>query len=239
MEVIIRINPKLSITANDWAKDKEELMETCFTSLLGVGGYTVKKHFILDNCPTDWVEFFKVYGEVYEVDMGSKAKTIDKMFELAMDNCTDEVILFLEDDYLWRHDARLEDLEKACLEFGAVTPYDHPDHYLAGNRSFLLRSFENAVWRSCITTTHTFAIRRQILKDNWDDFHFGDNDWQMWTKLSMIGIDVYAPIYPMATHLAKGHEALIYDFKNYYKMLVENNAVMAKGINAKRNKKTD
>jgi hypothetical protein len=230
MEIIVRINPQMSPTANDWAKNKEQLMETCFTSLLAVGGYAVKKHFILDNCPEEWVKFFKIYGETYEVNLQNKAKTVDLMFQVALANTSDEIVFFLEDDYLWRNDARLEDLEKACKEFGAVTPYDHPDHYLVGNRSFLLKIFDNKLWRSCTTTTHTFAVKRQILKDHWDDFHYGDHDWQMWTKLSMIGIDVYSPVYSMATHLAKGHEALHYNWKEYFDILVENNAIMAKGI---------
>jgi len=230
MEIIIRIHPKMSPTANDWAKNKEQLMETCFTSLLAVGGYSAKKYFILDDCPEDWVKFFEVYGEVYPVKINNKRKTIDLMFDLARDKCTEEVVFFLEDDYLWRNDTRLEQLEKACLEFGAVTPYDHPDHYLAGDRSFLLKRFDNSVWRSCVTTTHTFAVKRELLLKHWDEFHFGNHDWQMWTKLLTIGVDIYAPVYSMATHLAKDHEALHYNWKEYFDILVENNAIMAKGI---------
>jgi len=230
MEIIIRINPKISPTANDWAKSKEELMETCFTSLLAVGGYVVKKHFILDNCPEDWIEFFKVYGEVYPVNIGNKRSTIDYMFDLARDKCTEEVILFLEDDYLWRNDARLEKLEEAVKHFGAVTPYDHPDHYQSINKSFLLNEFNGELFRYCVISTHTFAVKRQLFLDNWDEFHYGDHDWQMWTKLSTIGVNLWSPINSYATHLAKGHEALHYNWKEYYNLLVTNNAVMAKGI---------
>lgn len=234
MEVIFRINPKLSPTVNNFTKNKEQLMETCFTSFLAIGGYTVQKHFIMDNCPEDWLNFFKTYGKVYPVEISNKRKTIDLMFKIALANTTDEVILFLEDDYLWRNDTRLEELEKACLHFGAVTPYDHPRHYLNENSYFLLKSFDNKLWRNCQTTTHTFAVTRNILKENWHDFHYGNHDWQMWTKLSSVGVNIFSPVYSMATHLAKDCEALHYNWQEYYNLLVENNAIMAKGIkNAK------
>lgn len=215
MDIIIRISPKLSATANDFETDKERLVKTCFKSLYLAGGDN-NFYFILDNC--SWSKYFKKYGEVFEVNLGNKRGTIELMYQIALKGNQD-TILFLEDDYLWREGAKLENLEEACKHFGVVTPYDHPDHYNGINKSFLLEVFGNEIWRYSVTTTHTFAVRRNIFIDHFEDFNYGNHDWIMWTKLQIAGVHLWSPINSYATHLAKGHEALAYDWRKWYNKL--------------------
>jgi hypothetical protein len=212
MNIIIRVNDKISPTCVKWVTNKQEMVDKCLNSLIEkVTDQQI--YFLVDQMDGSK---FKKYGEVYEIDKGNKRETIDAMLDLGH-NTAWETCLFLEDDYLWREGKSLKELENAILNFGAVTPYDHPDHYFHPTRRFhRLEPYYNRLYRNCITTTHTFGVRRDSFINHYPDFHYGDHDWQMWTKLDAVGVPIWSPIVSMATHLSEGHLALGYDWGKRY-----------------------
>jgi len=221
MEAFIRVNLNISGTAVDWIKDKKDAISVCHTSFLAQGGYSMKRHYILDKCDEKTINFFKIYGEVTVLDSGVKRDTITEMFKIAKEKATDEKLLFLEDDYLWRDDFRFETLEKALDEFKAVSPYDHPSHY-NGYTSHRIVNNNGTLYRQSANTTHTFAVRRDAFLEHFDEFNYGLHDWIMWGKLAQVGVPLFTPIYGFATHLAKDLIALGYDYKNLYDVMLEN-----------------
>jgi len=217
MDIIIRISPQISPTCVNWINDKQQLINTCLRSLLQIKT-NQKIHFLLDNIDND--ELYKIDGTVTHINKGNKRETISEMYKLA-DSLTDNKILFLEDDYLWRPDANLTDLEQAIDNFGCCTPYDHPDHYLHPIRKFhQLAVFNNQLYRNCVTTTHTFGVTRELFNKYRNWFDYGQHDWQMWTKLVTMGVTIWSPTVSLATHLAQGHLALTYNWQQLYQSLI-------------------
>jgi hypothetical protein len=216
MDVIYRVCPKLSETCVNWIDNKKELIFNCLSSFLKVKTLDIKIYFLVDQMDGDYL---KPYGEVYKINHGTKRGSIEAMLDLAT-NLTNPEILFLEDDYLWREDTNIEELITAIKYFGAVTPYDHPDHYYHPVRKFHhIEPYRNRLYRNCITTTHTFGIRRDIFIKNREHFNYGEQDWQMWTKLDLVGVTIWSPVESMASHLAQGHLAIGYDYKKLYEKI--------------------
>jgi len=85
---------------------------------------------------------------------------------ITMDISDDEIIYFVEDDYLHTLDSSkyIED----GLKYGDYcTLYDHPDKYINQNESYIYVS-KLTHWRTTISTTMTFATTKKILNEDWD-----------------------------------------------------------------------
>lgn len=218
---ILRINPDISPTANDWYKDKFEMVRDCFKSFLNAGGFDTELIVILDRCENhpEYEELVKPYAKyIHKGSWGTKRDTITVMYEMAHDRATGDVILFLEDDYLWRPEPRaIQMLEEATKHFKLTAPYDHPGHYRMNHAHELQpMDYSNGlsdVWRRAITATHTFAVVREEFLARMPQFHFGDHDWQQFTYLHINGLTIWTPIHSLATHLAKNCESFGYDWK--------------------------
>jgi hypothetical protein len=223
LTTIIRLSPNISPTCVDWVRDKFQMCKICYDSYLGaVQDFDVKEIFLLDNCPQNYTNYFSQFGQVIEMKIGNKRKTIEIMYQEAL-KCNSKAILFLEDDYLWRPYVSLKNLTAACHHFGAVTPYDHPQHYHGFNPNFLIKPFNGELFRHNLTTTHTFMVTKGLLQRYFDDFNYGLHDWIMWTKLQASGVNLFAPINSYATHLATNCIAYGYDFKGFYDRCVSSN----------------
>lgn len=218
---ILRINPDISPTANDWYTDKFEMVRDCFNSFLRAGGDKTELLVILDRCDThpEYEELVKPYAKhIRKGNWGSKRATIEVMYELAHDVATGDVLLFLEDDYLWRNEPRaMQMLEEATNHWKLTSPYDHAGHYRM-NHAHELHPFDYSnglsdVWRRAITATHTFATTKEVFEQRREQFYYGDHDWQQFTYLHINGLTIWTPIHALATHLAKNCESLGYDWK--------------------------
>jgi len=198
IDAIIRITATISPSKPPpWFKDKFELLKVCLASFMASG--ESNKIFLLDDCPKEYAEYFKQYGNIYEGVWGKKV-SLYKAYDYAQKNCEGN-ILFLEDDYLWRpHTLQL--LERGIDVFGFVSPYDHVGNY--GDGIAKTEVVDNTTWRLCHWNTHTFAVRSDVFQRNLEDFYYGLHDWQMYHKLAEHGIKGYVPLYSFATHLVDG-----------------------------------
>ena len=204
--------------------DKFGMIKACTLSFLSAGEST--RTYLLDNCPKEYVQWFKKYGkgEIAEGVWGKKG-SLYSAYDFARrrvgnDNST---ILFLEDDYLWRPHT-LPDFKLAVQQFGLATPYDHAGHYTKHGECMQTYLCGNTTWRWCRTTTHTFGVTGKVFNAVPDDWYYGLHDWQMFTKLDIDGYRVYSPLYSMATHLVDGllaYNTNWQDIANWYKQKVK------------------
>ena len=175
-----------------------------------------------------WVIADNVGEETKEV-LHSKITTIEHVnighgagtFNLALDFALsipdpNEIVYFLENDYVHRHEADRILSSGFDLGFDYVTLYDHPDKYLTpaegGNPFCQGRSEETRVylgehchWKLTNSTTMTFATKVKTLKEDqailrkWTS---GTHpfDFQMFMELKQIGRRLASPIPGFATH---------------------------------------
>jgi len=122
------------------------------------------------------VQQYVTKSDIYYALKGSGALTFNLALDAALKYDDQEVVYFIENDYL--HKPESESIIKEGLELGAafVTLYDHPDKYLdpsrGGNkycqggaedtRVYLTQSSH---WKITNSTTMTFASKAKTLKE--------------------------------------------------------------------------
>lgn len=134
---------------------------------------------IADNCSEDTLKVIKKFIDptnIHKTSEGSGAQTFNIALDKALKYDDEEVVYFVENDYLHRPGS--EKVIKEGIELGAsfVTLYDHPDKYLdpsrGGNpychdgaedtRVYLT---ESSHWKITNSTTMTFASTVRTLKE--------------------------------------------------------------------------
>ena len=115
-------------------------------------------------------------SDIFYASVGHGAGTFNLALNTALEYDDDEIVYFIENDYLHKPDS--EKLIKEGIEIGAsfVTLYDHPDKYLdpsrGGNkycqggaedtRVYLTQSSH---WKITNSTTMTFAAKVKTLRE--------------------------------------------------------------------------
>ena len=212
MHVIYRISE------NGYLKEKPEYVNnaSCYRSALFVFGkcaWTV----IADSVSEETKRLVEeCSGDIKYVQVGHGAGTFNIALDIALGLHDDEIVYFLENDYLHRYNAD-KVLESAFdLEFDYVTLYDHPDKYLnpyeggnpfCSNRSESTRVYlgERCHWKLTNSTTMTFAAKVKTLKEDetilrkWtSETH--PHDFQMFTELTQRGRRLASPLPGYSTH---------------------------------------
>ena len=212
MHVIYRISD------NGYPKEKPEYINnaSCYRSALFVFGksaWTV----IADNASEETKALVEeCSGEIKHVKIGHGAGTFNTALDIALGLPDDEIVYFLENDYLHRYNAD-KVLESAFdLEFDYVTLYDHPDKYLnpyeggnpfCSNRSESTRVYlgKHCHWKLTNSTTMTFAAKVKTLKEDesilrkWTKETY-PYDFQMFTELTQRGRRLASPLPGYSTH---------------------------------------
>ena len=133
---------------------------------------------IADNISTetnDMIQKYKSRDHIYYVSVGHGAGTFNLALDEALQYGGDEIVYFIENDYL--HKPGSQQIIEEGIELGAsfVSLYDHPDKYLSpsqgGNpyceggaedtRVYLTKSTH---WKITNSTTMTFAAKVSTLK---------------------------------------------------------------------------
>jgi len=133
---------------------------------------------IADNISTetnDMIQKYKSRDHIYYVSVGHGAGTFNLALDEALQYGDDEIVYFIENDYL--HKPGSQQIIEEGIELGAsfVSLYDHPDKYLSpsqgGNpyceggaedtRVYLTKSTH---WKITNSTTMTFAAKVSTLK---------------------------------------------------------------------------
>jgi len=194
--------------------------ETCIKNFRNVFfDHIYNIHVIADNCSDSTIELVKKYivpDNIEKVSIGHGAGTFNLALDRAL-NCDDnEIVYFVENDYL--HKPYAPRILQEGFELGAsfVSLYDHPDKYLdpsyGGNpyceggaeetRIYLTKS---AHWKITNSTTMTFASTVKNLKLNesilrkWTSTSH-PNDFEMWLDLRAAGQILITPIPGYSTH---------------------------------------
>lgn len=175
--------------------------ENCFLNFI--------KHFpveditvLADKVSTERLDFLSQTNvEIVEIEEGHGALAFKKALEYALKLPDQEIVYFVEDDYIHREGSKkvIEDGLSDQFSFEYLTLYDHPDKYLnpfeGGNPLCSGRSEETRVYlgkychfKQTNSTTMTFASKVKTLKQDKELL-------EKWTS------ERHSPTYPYDFHL--------------------------------------
>jgi len=146
---------------------------------------------IADNCCDQTLTMIQKYipvDKIRSVSVGHGAGTFNLAYDFALGLPDDEVVYFLENDYLHTPDAAKILTEGFAIDTnGYFTLYDHPDKYYIKENSVLYFT-ENSHWKETSSTTMTLAARVKTLKKDekvWRKWTTGTHpyDWQIFLEL--------------------------------------------------------
>jgi len=170
MKVIYRI----SNAAHNKVKPDYIDNEKCLAN--AVNTFDCEWTVIADNCSEDILTMIKKYqSNIKVVSVGHQAGTFNLALDEALKYEDDEIIYFIENDYLHKPNSQKILEEGFSLEAPFVSLYDHPDKYLdpkqGGNPYCDGSSEETRVyltdschWKITNSTTMTFATKVSTLK---------------------------------------------------------------------------
>jgi len=171
---------------------------------------------IADNVSPETLTVIKKYIDpinIEQVSVGHGAGTFNLALDRALVGSDDEIVYFVENDYL--HLQNADTILKEGFETGAsyVALYDHPDKYINGanplvedggevTRVMLTKSCH---WKLTNSTTMTFAAQVKTLKEDeaiLRSFTQGSypRDFDMFLALRDKGRGLVTPIPGYATH---------------------------------------
>lgn len=210
MKVIYRLCAISSTNPSPIFNDnKEELNRFCLRSFIrGVQDLEPEIHFLMDFCGHEYDNILDMYvpwtHTREHTELGING-TMLRAYELAAE--ADDVVLLQECDYVYLpNSGRL--LEKAIMELGMVSPYDHKNFYLDRNlhsKTCDIELVNNHHFRSTERNTMTWGCHSKLIKDNYDLFSkYGYLDSDIWYELKKRGVTLFVPIPSIATHMADG-----------------------------------
>lgn len=171
---------------------------------------------IADNVSEETFSMIKKYvnpASIVRVSVGHGAGTFNLALDEALKGKNDEIIYFVENDYLHRPGA--ETILKEGIALGAdfVTLYDHPDKYVDGTNPYVEGGGEDTKvfltdschWKLTNSTTMTFAARVDTLKAcesvlrKWTVGNH-PHDFEMWVEFRNLNKALISSIPGYATH---------------------------------------
>ena len=172
---------------------------------------------IADNCSDQTLSMIKKYQSNIEiVSVGHGAGTFNLALDKALVLDNDEIVYFIENDYLHKHDS-IKILQNGfSLGASFVALYDHPDKYLdpalggnpyceGGGEETRVYLTDSCHWKITNSTTMTFASKvstlkrvESILRKHTSEKH--PNDFHMFLELREQQELLITPIPGYATH---------------------------------------
>lgn len=172
--------------------------ENCLKNFVSIFGNQNLK-IIADNCSKETLQMITKYchpNKITSVSIGHGAGTFNLALDESLKYNDDEIIYFVENDYLHKpgSDKILE--EGFSLGYDYVSLYDHPDKYINGANLFVedggevtrVMLTDSCHWKLTNSTTMTFAAKVSTLKKDENilrEFTSGThpNDFQMFLAL--------------------------------------------------------
>lgn len=134
--------------------------------------------------------------DIHYVSVGHGAGTFNLALDMALKYDDDEIVYFVENDYLHKPGADKVLEEGFTIGYDYVALYDHPDKYINGANPFVedggevtrLMLTDSCHWKLTNSTTMTFAAKVSTLKQDeaiLREFTSGThpNDFQMFLAL--------------------------------------------------------
>ena len=174
---------------------------------------------IADNVSAETDNMIQKYvtrSTIDYVSVGHGAGTFNLALDLSLKFDDDEIVYFIENDYLHKENSLKVLQEGFKLGASFVTLYDHPDKYLdpslggnpyciGGAEDTRVYLTESCHWKITNSTTMTFAAKvstlkrvEKVLREYTSDTH--PNDFQMFLKLREVGELLVTPLPGYATH---------------------------------------
>jgi len=165
---------------------------------------------ISDNYSGDLKQYNK---KVQNVTIGHGAGTFNLALDYALLLNDNEIVYFIENDYLHKPDSDKILLEGFELGADYVSLYDHPDKYMDGTNPYVENGGEytkvylsnSCHWKLTNSTTMTFAAKVKTLSE--DEYILREftktthpNDFQMFLALREKGRSLITPIPGYSTH---------------------------------------
>ncbi|MCG6188444.1 glycosyltransferase family 2 protein [Maribellus maritimus] len=207
-----RVNIIYRISDAGYKKRKPDYInnENCLAN--AVKNFPLTQHnwvIIADNCCDATLTIIEKYipkENIKIVSIGHGAGTFNLALDIALGLGKNEVVYFLENDYIHRSNASKVLGEGFCLDDdGYFTLYDHPDKYYIRERS-IMHFTKSTHWRESNSTTMTFATKVKTLKCDekvlrkWTK---GKHplDWQMFLELKYFNKrKLYSSVPGYSTH---------------------------------------
>jgi len=176
-------------------------------------------HIIADNCSKPTIEMINKYispENIENVSIGHGAGTFNLALDKALKWEDDEIVYFVENDYL--HKPGSSDILKEGFDLGAsfVALYDHPDKYMdpksggnpyceGGAEDTRVYLTDSCHWKITNSTTMTLASKVSILKQTEDILRkhtsgTHPNDFHMFIELRENNHLLITPLPGYATH---------------------------------------
>lgn len=176
--------------------------------------------FINDFCDGSYAEMERTIcpfdKEIISTQIGIH-ETIQLQYKL-YDESSEDLVLFQECDYLFHESAR--PLVGAIKTLDFVSPYDHPDKYSPSEKCEVTL-IDNKHFRTTISTTSTFATRREMYDKTKETFKsYGWEDHRRWVDLGSQGYKLWTPVPAIATHMVKNYLSPAIDWEKEYDTLL-------------------
>jgi hypothetical protein len=191
--------------------------ENCLKNFCNVFfDYIYDINIIADNCSEPTLNMIKKYIDpinIEQVSVGHGAGTFNLALDKALKYDDNEIVYFVENDYLHYPNAEKILLEGFNTGASYVSLYDHPDKYINGanpevedggemTRVLLTKSCH---WKITNSTTMTFAAKVETLREDKEilrSFTQGSypRDFEMFLALRDKGQALVTPIPGYSTH---------------------------------------
>ena len=214
----MRVIYRISDTGYNKVKPDYIDNEACLANAIKEFG-NAKWSIIADNVSKETDEMIQKYvpkSEIFYVSIGHGAGTFNIALDGALKCEDDEIIYFIENDYL--HKPNSSNILKEGFTLGAsfVSLYDHPDKYLSpekgGNpycegdaEDTRVYKTDSVHWKITNSTTMTFAAKVSTLRENEQTLRnhtsgTHPDDFQMFLELRYAKQLLITPMPGYATH---------------------------------------
>ena len=212
MKIIYRISDA------GYIKEKPNYInnEKCLSNATNVFK-NVDWYIIADNCSDETLSMIQKYqSQINTVSIGHGAGTFNLALDEALTYNEDEIVYFIENDYLHKTESQKILNEGFSLGASFVALYDHPDKYLdpilggnpyceGGGEDTRVYLTESCHWKITNSTTMTFAAKvstlkrvEPILRKYTAGTH--PDDFKMFLELRSQGELLVTPLPGYATH---------------------------------------
>lgn len=189
--------------------------ENCLKNFVSVFG-NQDLHIIADNCDDNTLRMITKYvhpNRIQNVSVGHGAGTFNLALDYALTLPENEVVYFVENDYL--HVPGASEVLSEGINLGStfVSLYDHPDKYMYGVNPYVSDGGEETKvflskschWKLTNSTTMTFASKVSYLKQFENILrHYTStshpHDFEMWIDLRNQGASLITPMPGYSTH---------------------------------------
>ena len=187
---------------------------------------------ICDNCSEETLAMIEKYipkENMSIVSVGHGAGTFNLALDKALTFDDDDIVYFLENDYLHTENSLevlIDGFKLTNGENDYITLYDHPDkydvnhpiYYYMKKRTHVFLG-EKSHWKTAFSTTMTFAAKVVTLKDDekiWRQWTTTRHpfDFKIFTTLGKKGKSLLSPIPGCSTHGEKAFLGPLVDWEN-------------------------